>query len=111
MKKTKLFLSILVLLAVGITGWCVINNQEQKENDNFSENLEALSHPVEETKYFEITWTTKGTPWEDSLYTYSPYTIQTNCMSGGNEDCIPAKEKHVIKTNKKTLTSTDEICK
>ena len=48
MKKTKLFLSILVLLAVGITGWCVINNEEQKENDNFSENLEALTLPPEE---------------------------------------------------------------
>ena len=50
MKKTKLFLSVLVLLAVGITGWCVINNQEQKENDNFSENLEALTLPPEESE-------------------------------------------------------------
>ena len=48
MKKTKLFLSILVLLAVGITGWSVINNEDQKENDNFSENLEALTLPPEE---------------------------------------------------------------
>ena len=111
MRRTKLFLSTIVLFAVCLTGWTIVNNQQQREDDNFSKNVEALTLPPEETKFFEIKWKTDGDSWEDSLYSYSTYTYQINCMSGGNKDCTPGNEKHLVKINKKTLTSTDEICK
>ena len=83
MKRTKLFLSILVLLAVGITGWCVINNQEQKENDNFSENLEALTLPPEESGGSEGSETIPRYKNHTDRTTFSQTKIETRKDSSG----------------------------
>lgn len=47
MRRTKLFLSAIVLFAVCLTGWTIVNNQQQREDDNFSKNVEALTLPPE----------------------------------------------------------------
>ena len=47
MRRTKLFLSAIVLFAVCLTGWTIVNNQKQREDDNFSKNVEALTLPAE----------------------------------------------------------------
>lgn len=81
---------------------------QTKKSSDFS-NLEALTKRQEETGYVVIEWNSDGDAWEDSLYRYEPYTHYVNCMTGGNKDCTQSKVNHIIKINKKTLSSTDEI--
>ena len=47
MRRTKLFLSAIVFFAVCLTGWTIVDNQQQREDDNFSKNVEALTLPAE----------------------------------------------------------------